>query len=73
MPSTLYESSYTGTLLDQSVTVGLNVIQLMSLIQAYGADSSTIENPEWSYVVIDSSSKVLAGKHTDGGVYIADL
>lgn len=73
MTSTLYQSSYPGSLIDQSVNVGLNIIQLMSMMQAYGADSSTIENPEWTYVIVDSSDHILAGKRTDGGVYIADF
>ena len=73
MPSNLYQSSYTGSLLDDGVNVGLNVIQLMSLIQEYGTDSSTMESIEWSYLMLDSSDYVLAGKRIDGGVYIADL
>jgi hypothetical protein len=69
-----YTSQFTSAQIDQGLNVALGMIQIISLITQYGYDVSTIQNhPEWSYVVLDSSDKILAGIRVDGSAYMAIL
>ena len=42
------------------------LMQVLMLEQMYGYTSSTSENPEYTYVIMDSEDKILAGKKVDG-------
>jgi hypothetical protein len=61
------------SLIDGNTNTAQKIIKLMTLMSYYGTDSSTLNNPEFQTVIIDSSDHVLAGWRVDGSAYIADL
>lgn len=69
-----YTSQFTSSQIDQGLSVSLGIIKIISLITQYGYDVSTIaNNPEWAYLITDSTDKILAGVRVDNSVFIADL
>jgi hypothetical protein len=68
-----YISSYTGELIDSGVSVGLNILQVISYMNYYEFTSSLIQSPEWEFVITDSDDRILAGKRVDGSIFIAEL
>jgi hypothetical protein len=60
-------------LIDGNTNTAQNIIKLMTLMSYYGTDSSTLDNPEFQTVIIDSSDHVLAGWRVDGSAFVSDL
>ena len=69
-------SSYTGTQIDNAITLQgkiVQVMQIIGLIAEYGTTHTTITSVEWLNCLTDSQDKVIAGVRVDGSVFISDI
>ena len=44
------------------------LLQILMLEQMYGYTTSTIENPEYESLILDSEDRIIAGKRVDGKI-----
>lgn len=66
-------SNFTSYQVDQGIDISLKVIKLISLITFHGYDASNVDSLEWSYLILDSQDKIIAGIKLDGSIFIGDI
>ena len=68
-----YISKFTSYQVDQGIDISLKIIKLISLVTYNGYDATSIVNPEWDYLILDSQDRIIAGIKSNGSIFIGDI
>ena len=71
-----YTSSYTGAEVDRGIEIARGMVSHMRLMaHAFGQvdTETTVQNPEWTEVIVDADDRILAGIKVDGTIFIAEI
>lgn len=75
----IYISKFTAKEIDEAVekykTLSLSKYELVksSVLLVSDYETSTVDNPEWSEVIVDADDKIIAGIKQDNSAYTFDM